>query len=101
MSSASALPVGAVDPADQLAFEELNNRYTAGIDKKDSTLFRSAFTEDCFMSFGDLVGPFEGIDALDSFISYFHAPLDALQHSATGVLVTEISEDRASVRSSV
>jgi ketosteroid isomerase-like protein len=96
-----ALPDGSIPHDDWIAFHQVLARYAAGIDTKDWELFRTAFTDDCTLTYGEPWGPFADLDELVSFVAYFHAPLDGSQHSVTNLLVTELSDSHAVLRSAV
>jgi hypothetical protein len=63
---------------DRLEIMELQSIYAWGVDGKDSSVFRFAFTEDFVgkMSWGEV----NGLDFWMRFVDLFHSPFDATQH---------------------
>ena len=98
-TTASTTPV--VSPADWIAMHNLVMTYAEAIDTKDWQLFRTCFTEDCYMTYGEPWGPIDGIDDLADFVEYFHEPLDNSRHGTTNFRIDAISGARASGRCSV
>jgi hypothetical protein len=93
---------GIVSAAEEAAVTRLLIRYAWSIDTKDWDLFRSVFTEDVSLTYGEEWGPpLEGLDRLTSFVIHIHSPLDGSVHSTTNVLVTGAHGDRLTVRSAV
>jgi hypothetical protein len=96
-----AVPEGAIPPVDWIAFHQVLARYARGIDTKDWELFRTAFTEDCSLTYGEPWGPFADLDELVSFVRHYHGPLDSSQHSVTNLLVSELGDSHAVLHSDV
>jgi uncharacterized protein (TIGR02246 family) len=90
-----------ISAGDRGALEELIHAYAAGIDQKDADLFNSVFTEDVQFSLGEIVGPFDGLDELSSFMTHFHAPLDASQHRVSNMRIIAFDGAVATVRSAI
>lgn len=95
------LGVVAVPAAAWIAMHDLTMRYAEAIDTKDWSLFRTAFVEDCVMTYGDPWGPIRGIEHLTDFVIKFHAPLAHLRHATTNFRVGAYDGDRARGRCSV
>jgi len=74
-------------------------RYATGIDRRDWTLFRSCFTEDCVADYGD-IGVWHGADAITAWMEQTHAPCGHTMHRISNVVVTD-SGDGVSARSYV
>lgn len=47
-------------------------RYATGIDRRDWPLFRTVFTDDCVLDYGE-IGKWNGVDAVTDFIDQVHA----------------------------
>ena len=62
-------------------------RYATGIDRRDWTLFRTCFTEDCHADYGD-IGVWNGADAITEFMEKSHASLGHTLHRITNQAVT-------------
>jgi 3-phenylpropionate/cinnamic acid dioxygenase small subunit len=101
MHMSEVLPDGAISSDDWIAFHQVLARYAAGIDTKDWELFRTAFTPDCTLSYGEPWGPFADLDELTSFVAHFHRDLDGSQHSVTNLRVAELGGDEALLHSAV
>jgi 3-phenylpropionate/cinnamic acid dioxygenase small subunit len=57
-------------------------RYASGIDRRDWTLLRSCFTDDCVADYGD-IGRWEGGDAITEWMRKTHEPLGHTLHRIT------------------
>jgi hypothetical protein len=64
---------------DRLEIIELQSIYAWGIDKKDGSVFRLAFSDDIETDYGHL-GRMRGLDFFTRWMDAFHAPFDATQH---------------------
>jgi hypothetical protein len=62
-------------------------RYATGIDRRDWALFRTCFTEDCQVDYGD-IGVWNGADAITEFMEKSHASLGHTLHRITNQAVT-------------
>lgn len=71
-------------------------RYATGIDRRDWNLFRSCFTEDCRLDYGD-IGAWEGVDAVMEFMEASHAGMGHTMHRLTNATIT-VDGDRAVAR---
>jgi 3-phenylpropionate/cinnamic acid dioxygenase small subunit len=96
-----ALGIAEVPPADWIAMNDLVLRYAEAIDTKDWALFRTVFTEDCCMTYGEPWGPLEGLDVLTDFVIHFHEPLEHLRHATTNFRIGAYVGDTARGRCSV
>jgi 3-phenylpropionate/cinnamic acid dioxygenase small subunit len=63
-------------------------RYATGIDRRDWTLFRTCFTEDCHADYGD-IGVFDGVDAITGFMQDSHAKCGHTLHRITNQAITQ------------
>lgn len=67
---------------------ELLVRYATGIDRRDWPLFRTVFTDDCELDYGE-IGSWSGVDAVTDFMEKVHAmaghTLHRLSNQAVGV----------------
>jgi 3-phenylpropionate/cinnamic acid dioxygenase small subunit len=75
-------------------------RYGTGIDRRDWTLFRSCFAEDCDADYGD-IGVWCSADEITEFMRQVHDPLGYTLHRITNPAVDVLSETEASARSYV
>jgi 3-phenylpropionate/cinnamic acid dioxygenase small subunit len=99
--STTARTTPTVTPADWIELHNLVMTYAEAIDTKDWELFRTAFTEDCAMTYGEPWGMIEGLDALADFAEFFHSPLDNSRHGTTNFRISSIDGDTATGRCSV
>ena len=74
-------------------------RYATGIDRRDWTLFRSCFTDDCDADYGD-IGRWHGADAITEWMKQVHAGLGHTLHRITNQAVSP-SGDGVTARSYV
>jgi 3-phenylpropionate/cinnamic acid dioxygenase small subunit len=78
---------------------ELLVRYATGIDRRDWSLFRSCFTDDCEADYGD-IGRWRDADALTSWMKQSHAACGHTLHRITNQAV-ERDGDAVAARSYV
>jgi 3-phenylpropionate/cinnamic acid dioxygenase small subunit len=71
-------------------------RYATGIDRRDWPLFRTVFTDDCEVDYGE-IGTFNGIDAVTEFMEQAHAAAGQTMHRLTNQAIT-VDGDKASAR---
>jgi len=57
-------------------------RYATGIDQRDWVLFRTCFTEDCEVDYGD-IGVWRGADAITAWMEQAHAACGHTLHRIT------------------
>jgi 3-phenylpropionate/cinnamic acid dioxygenase small subunit len=74
-------------------------RYATGIDRRDWTLFRSCFTDDCKADYGD-IGVWGDSDAITRWMEKAHAPCGHTMHRITNQDISATS-DGATARSYV
>jgi 3-phenylpropionate/cinnamic acid dioxygenase small subunit len=71
-------------------------RYATGIDRRDWTLFRTIFTDDCELDYGE-IGSWKGADAVTEFMQQAHAMAGHTMHRLTNQVIT-INGDEAQSR---
>lgn len=74
-------------------------RYATGIDRRDWDTFRTVFTADCALDYGD-IGTWDGVDAVTEFMTQAHAMAGHTLHRITNVAV-DVDGDTATARSYV
>jgi 3-phenylpropionate/cinnamic acid dioxygenase small subunit len=74
-------------------------RYATGIDRRNWPLFRTAFTEDCELDYGE-IGSWHGVDAVTEFMETSHAMAGHTMHRLTNQVIT-VDGDRAEARTYV
>jgi 3-phenylpropionate/cinnamic acid dioxygenase small subunit len=74
-------------------------RYATGIDRRDWTLFRSIFTDDCELDYGE-IGTWKGADAVTGFMQQAHALAGHTMHRLTNQVIT-VDGDSAQARTYV
>jgi 3-phenylpropionate/cinnamic acid dioxygenase small subunit len=74
-------------------------RYATGIDRRDWTLFRSIFTDDCELDYGE-VGSWKGADAVTEFMQQAHELAGHTMHRLTNQVIT-VDGDSAQARTYV
>ncbi|BDX33303.1 polyketide cyclase [Mycobacterium antarcticum] len=74
-------------------------RYATGIDRRDWGLFRTAFTDDCELDYGE-IGTWHGVDAVTEFMETSHAMAGHTMHRLTNQVVA-VAGDSAEARSYV
>ena len=62
-------------------------RYASGIDRRDWTLFRSCFTDDCEADYGG-IGVWHGADEITTWMRETHEPCGHTMHRITNPAVT-------------
>jgi 3-phenylpropionate/cinnamic acid dioxygenase small subunit len=62
-------------------------RYATGIDRRDWPLFRTVFTTDCELDYGE-IGTWRGVDAVAEFMEQTHAMAGHTMHRITNVTTT-------------
>jgi 3-phenylpropionate/cinnamic acid dioxygenase small subunit len=73
--------------------------YATGIDRRDWTLFRSIFTEDCEVDYGE-IGAWKGANAVTEFMQQAHALAGHTMHRLTNQVIT-VDGDSAQARTYV
>ncbi|MBV9320493.1 MAG: nuclear transport factor 2 family protein [Mycobacterium sp.] len=74
-------------------------RYATGIDRRDWPLFRTAFTDDCELDYGE-IGAWNGVDAVTEFMQQTHAMAGHTLHRLTNQVIA-LDGDRAEARTYV
>ena len=62
-------------------------RYATGIDRRDWSLFRTVFTADCELDYGD-IGSWHGVDEVTEFMEQAHAMAGHTMHRITNIAAT-------------
>lgn len=84
---------------DRLDISDLLVRYATGIDRRDWPLFRTVFTDDCELDYGE-IGTWQGVDAVTDFMDTTHAMAGHTLHRLTNQAIT-LDGDKASARTYV
>jgi 3-phenylpropionate/cinnamic acid dioxygenase small subunit len=74
-------------------------RYATGIDRRDWPLFRTVFTDDCELDYGQ-IGSWQGVDAVTEFMQQMHAMAGHTMHRLTNQVIT-VDGDAAQARTYV
>jgi len=74
-------------------------RYATGIDRRDWPLFRTVFTDDCELDYGE-VGSWKGVDPVTEFMQQAHAMAGHTMHRLTNQVIT-VDGDTAQARTYV
>ncbi|AYE93680.1 nuclear transport factor 2 family protein [Mycobacterium paragordonae] len=78
---------------------ELLVRYATGIDRRDWPLFRTVFTDDCELDYGE-IGSWSGVDAVTDFMEKVHAMAGHTLHRLSNQAV-DVDGDKAVARTYV
>ena len=81
---------------DRQDISELLVHYATGIDRRDWALFRTVFTDDCELDYGE-IGAWKGVDAVTSFMEQVHALAGHTMHRLSNQAVT-VDGDNAAAR---
>ncbi len=81
---------------DRQDISELLLRYATGIDRRDWPLFRTVFTDDCELDYGE-IGAWKGVDAATEFMEQAHALLGQTMHRLSNMSIT-VDGDQGVVR---
>lgn len=84
---------------DRQDIAEVLVRYATGIDRRDWSLFRTVFTEDCELDYGE-IGRWTGVDAVTEFMQQAHAMAGHTLHRLTNQVIT-VDGDSAQSRTYV
>ncbi|SON59630.1 hypothetical protein MSIMFI_01114 [Mycobacterium simulans] len=84
---------------DRHDISDLLVRYATGIDRRDWPLFRTVFTEDCELDYGE-IGAWDGVDAVTEFMEKVHAMAGHTLHRLSNQAIT-IDGDNAVARTYV
>src|SRR5579875_3499738 len=74
-------------------------RYATGIDRRDWPLFRTVFTEDCELDYGE-IGVWRGVDAVTEFMQQAHAMAGHTLHRLSNQVIA-VNGDSAEARTYV
>ena len=74
-------------------------RYATGIDRRDWPLFRTVFTDDCELDYGE-VGSWKGVDAITEFMQQAHSMAGHTMHRLTNQVIA-VDGDKAQSRTYV
>jgi 3-phenylpropionate/cinnamic acid dioxygenase small subunit len=83
---------------DHQDISDLLIRYASGIDRHDWSLFRTVFTDDCQLDYGE-VGAWDGVDAVTEFMELAHAGVQTLHRMSNQAI--EVDGDEAQARTYV
>ena len=81
---------------DRQDISDLLVRYATGIDRRDWPLFRTVFTDDCQLDYGE-IGTWNGVDAVAAFMEQVHALAGHTLHRLTNQAIT-LDGDNATAR---
>jgi hypothetical protein len=84
---------------DEAAIVKVLTRYATGIDRCDWPLFRSCWTDEVDLDYGD-VGRFTDPDALTQLFSQLHDPMGPTYHRLTNFVI-DVDGDTATARTYV
>jgi 3-phenylpropionate/cinnamic acid dioxygenase small subunit len=87
------------DTADRLEISDVLLRYATGIDTRDWPLFRTVFTEDCELDYGE-IGTWHGADAVVDFMVAAHEMAGHTMHRITNRVIA-VDGDTATARAYV
>jgi 3-phenylpropionate/cinnamic acid dioxygenase small subunit len=81
---------------DRQDISDLLVRYATGIDRRDWPLFRTVFTDDCELDYGE-IGVWKGVDVVADFMEQTHALLGHTMHRMSNMVIT-IDGNQAAAR---
>lgn len=84
---------------DRQDIADVLTRYATGIDRRDWPLFRTVFTDDCELDYGE-IGAWKGVDAVTDFMDKTHALAGHTLHRLTNQVIT-VDGDSAQARTYV
>jgi 3-phenylpropionate/cinnamic acid dioxygenase small subunit len=87
------------DREDRQDISDVLVRYATGIDRRDWPLFRTVFTDDCVLDYGE-IGTWRGVDAVTEFMTQSHAMAGKTMHRMTNHVIA-LDGDRAEARTYV
>jgi 3-phenylpropionate/cinnamic acid dioxygenase small subunit len=87
------------ESTDRQEISDLLVRYATGIDRRDWPLFRTVFTDDCELDYGE-IGAWSGVDAVTDFMEQTHAPAGHTLHRLTNQTIA-VDGDSAVARTYV
>ncbi|MGA5543343.1 nuclear transport factor 2 family protein [Mycobacterium sp. NPDC051198] len=84
---------------DRLDIIDVLVRYATGIDRRDWPLFRTVFTDDCVLDYGE-IGKWNGVDAVTEFMDQVHAMAGHTLHRLSNHAIA-VDGDTATARTYV
>ncbi len=81
---------------DRQDIADLLLRYATGIDRRDWPLFRTVFTDDCELDYGE-IGAWKGVDAVTDFMQQVHALAGHTMHRLSNQAIA-VDGDKAAAR---
>ncbi|KUH80173.1 MULTISPECIES: nuclear transport factor 2 family protein [unclassified Mycobacterium] len=84
---------------DKAQIAEVLIRYATGIDSKDWALFRTCWTDEVDIDYGDL-GTFTDADAFTALMEQIHGGMGQTYHRISNIVI-DVTADRATARSYV
>lgn len=87
------------DREDRQDIADVLLRYATGIDQSDWPLFRTVFTDDCEVDYGE-IGTWTGADAVTQFMEQAHAVAGRTMHRMSNQVIT-VAGDKAAARTYV
>ena len=81
---------------DRQDISELLVRYATSIDRRDWPLFRTVFTDDCELDYGE-IGAWKGVNAVTEFMEKVHALAGHTMHRLSNIAIT-VDGDQALAR---
>ena len=87
------------DREDRQDISDLLVRYATGIDSRDWPLFRTVFTADCELDYGE-IGNWHGVDEVTEFMDKTHEMAGHTLHRLSNQAIT-VDGDKASARTYV
>jgi 3-phenylpropionate/cinnamic acid dioxygenase small subunit len=81
---------------DRQDISDLLVRYATGIDRRDWPLFRTVFTDDCQLDYGE-IGSWSGVDAVTEFMDQLHAMAGQTMHRLSNQAIA-VDGDKAQAR---
>jgi 3-phenylpropionate/cinnamic acid dioxygenase small subunit len=81
---------------DRQDISDLLVRYATGIDRRDWPLFRTVFTDDCELDYGE-IGAWQGVDAVTEFMDTTHAMAGHTLHRLSNQAIA-LDGDKATAR---
>ncbi|MGH3971326.1 MAG: nuclear transport factor 2 family protein [Mycobacterium sp.] len=84
---------------DRQDISDLLVRYATGIDRRDWPLFRTVFTDDCELDYGE-IGAWTGVDAVTEFMQQAHAMAGHTLHRLSNQVIA-VDGDKAEARTYV
>lgn len=87
------------DMSDRADITEVLLRYATGIDRRDWDTFRTAFTADCVLDYGE-IGSFAGVAAVTEFMEQSHSMAGHTMHRLSNIVIT-LDGDGATARTYV